>query len=140
MMLQTCSVCGKTSDEVPFGKRMNSFGVQYHWSKCKSCQSQSRRTKLLAIRKLWGPGNETKLLKKHRPPEGTPCECCGKPMTHGKKGKYAMQFDHDPITSTFRGWLCKTCNTAIGGLGDTLEGIQRASRYLIKVRYNRKPH
>lgn len=41
-----------------------------------------------------------------------------------------MCFDHDPETHTFRGWLCQNCNTGIGKLGDNLEGLLEAVRYL----------
>ena len=52
-------------------------------------------------------------------------------MTH--KGKFAMQFDHDHTTDTFRGWLCKQCNVGIGQLGDDLEGVMRAVKYLSTI-------
>lgn len=38
--------------------------------------------------------------------------------------------DHDHATGRIRGWLCRTCNAGIGQLGDTLEALQRAVRYL----------
>lgn len=30
----------------------------------------------------------------------------------------------------FRGWLCDRCNVGIGCLGDNLEGVQKAAKYL----------
>lgn len=38
--------------------------------------------------------------------------------------------DHCHTTGKIRGLLCKRCNTAIGMLGDTPEGLQRAIDYL----------
>jgi hypothetical protein len=28
--------------------------------------------------------------------------------------------------------LCKSCNTGLGGIGDTIESVERALRYLTK--------
>jgi Recombination endonuclease VII len=58
------------------------------------------------------------------------CECCGNPPTLTEWGSSPLCFDHDHVTGTFRGWLCRACNAAIGALGDDLPGVQRAVRYL----------
>ena len=50
------------------------------------------------------------------------CEICGLEEN--------LCYDHDHITGDFRGILCITCNTALGKLGDTLEGVNRAYMYL----------
>ena len=42
--------------------------------------------------------------------------------------------DHDHRTGKFRGWLCRMCNTAIGALGDDIEGLERALAYLRRPR------
>lgn len=42
-----------------------------------------------------------------------------------------MCFDHDPVTHEHRGWLCQNCNTAIGKLGDNVEGLTKALHYLL---------
>ena len=78
-------------------------------TRCKSCiktQSQLRA-----------------VLHKQAPPKPDVCECCGKPTT-----KFCL--DHDHKTQKIRGWLCDPCNTGIGKLGDTLEGIEKALNYL----------
>jgi hypothetical protein len=38
--------------------------------------------------------------------------------------------DHDHSTGEFKGWLCRNCNTALGGLGDDAAGLLRALAYL----------
>jgi len=53
------------------------------------------------------------------------CECCG-----GPPGRRALSLDHDHGTGCFRGWLCGNCNTGIGKLGDTIDGLQLATDYL----------
>jgi hypothetical protein len=40
--------------------------------------------------------------------------------------------DHSHKTNKHRGWLCRGCNTAIGQLGDTIEGLRKAEQYLIE--------
>ena len=67
--------------------------------------------------------------RKHLPaptrPLPTRCECCGK-----LPGKRALALDHDHKTGEFRGWLCVKCNVSIGQLGDDLDGVMCAVRYL----------
>ena len=61
-------------------------------------------------------------------PKPESCECCGGPPT--KKG---LVEDHCHETGKFRGWLCSPCNTGIGQLGDTHEGVLKALEYLATV-------
>lgn len=52
------------------------------------------------------------------------CECCGIPQIK------ALALDHCHDTGAFRGWLCSSCNTGIGMLGDSAAGIAKAASYL----------
>jgi len=52
------------------------------------------------------------------------CEICGSIDN--------LCYDHDHITMKFRGVLCRSCNKAIGQLGDTEESLQKALAYLQK--------
>lgn len=88
---------------------------------CRDC-SKMRSKERSAIKK--------KFKDLVAPKFGTPCECCGKPVTRN------WQLDHDHETGEFRGWLCKQCNTGLGNLGDTLESIEKAKAYLIRARSN----
>jgi Recombination endonuclease VII len=56
------------------------------------------------------------------------CEVCDR----GREGR-SLHEDHDHVTGLFRGWLCYPCNTALGKLGDTVEGVMRAVEYLRAV-------
>lgn len=81
---------------------------------CKCCREEYART--------------TAIAKKLAPPKPTglyACDCCGE-MTSGNN----LHLDHDHITSAFRGWLCRKCNTGLGTLGDSIEGLERAIDYL----------
>lgn len=42
--------------------------------------------------------------------------------------------DHDHTTGKFRGWLCMQCNTGLGKLGDTIEGLCFAITYLRRAK------
>jgi hypothetical protein len=55
------------------------------------------------------------------------CESCGR---HAAFEKRAFSLDHDHCTGAFRGWLCRRCNLALGLLGDSVEGIEKAAAYL----------
>lgn len=57
------------------------------------------------------------------------CECCGK-----KPKKWCLDHDHD--TDLFRGWLCDACNVGIGKLGDDIDGVLRAVKYLQSKKSN----
>lgn len=51
------------------------------------------------------------------------CGCCGEHSA-------VLDIDHCHNSQRIRGLLCGRCNTAIGFLGDTLEGVERAVAYL----------
>lgn len=61
-------------------------------------------------------------------PRPAQCECCG------KESKRTLDLDHCHKTHVFRGWLCNGCNTAIGKLGDNVEGVKCAVAYLERAK------
>ena len=69
-------------------------------------------------------------LHKIAPPKPEVCDCC---KTIPRK----WCLDHDHETNKIRGWICDRCNTGIGKLGDTLQGVQNAFKYLEEF-YGRK--
>jgi len=60
--------------------------------------------------------------------ESDVCECCKEPPTE----KRPLVYDHCHVTMAFRGILCDRCNTAIGKLGDNIQGLKNAIKYLEK--------
>lgn len=54
------------------------------------------------------------------------CAICGEPPPLRR----ILHVDHDHRTGEVRGLLCHGCNWALGALGDTLEGVERAAAYL----------
>lgn len=112
-------------------------GTQQHMSTCKLCNTASQYSKREAFRKLYGKAWRASLLKTVRPIEGFPCSICNTPMTYGR-GNATMCFDHDPITHTFRGWLCQSCNVGLGNLGDSIQGLTKALHYLQHAQTNQE--
>ena len=85
-------------------------GKTYYVSACRPCHNER-----VAVVK--------KLKEKHPPPPpGTPCTCCG--------AIRKLFCDHQHATDEFRGYICRECNSGIGLLGDSPEGLQRALAYL----------
>jgi hypothetical protein len=65
--------------------------------------------------------------------QGGACAICGEPesRTDHRTGRPCrLAVDHDHATGRVRGLLCRKCNTAVGLLGDSVGGIERALAYL----------
>lgn len=80
--------------------------------------------------KEWYHANQPKIRARLGLPEPTRprpefCELCG-----GTNGKKALAYDHCHTTNKFRGWLCNSCNLAIGHLGDTRATFAAVFEYL----------
>jgi hypothetical protein len=106
---KTCKVCNETKPLEQFHRNGT-----WHRPECMDCNLKHQR-------------NYYKLRKKQTtPPPGTPCECCG--LTN-----QTLCWDHCHDSLEHRGWLCANCNTAIGKLGDDIEGVLKALDYLAKV-------
>lgn len=63
------------------------------------------------------------------------CANCGRSesLVDKRTGKVRrLSVDHDHTTGKIRGLLCNDCNTGLGKLGDTVEGIKRLLAYLEK--------
>lgn len=56
------------------------------------------------------------------------CECCGADFA----GNVRWCVDHNHVTGKARGLLCYACNTGIGKLGGTIEGLRKGIDYLTK--------
>jgi len=59
-------------------------------------------------------------------PKPLTCECCDLRCSTGR----ALSLDHCHVSGEFRGWLCNSCNLAIGKLGESVAGLMNAVRYL----------
>tara|TARA_Y100001937_G_scaffold5611_1_gene7430 strand:- start:147 stop:518 length:372 start_codon:yes stop_codon:yes gene_type:complete len=79
-------------------------------NRCKACANEG---------KTW----RRRERKKYEHLDTGFCHCCGRKSD-------SLHFDHDHNTKKYRGFLCHFCNTGIGKLGDNIEGVNRALRYL----------
>lgn len=104
----TCRICG---EKKPIENFYLDRGAVY--SRCKDCCASYR--KLLNV------------AKKNAPEKPDRCECCGKEVD-------TWYCDHFPDTDKFRGWVCFSCNTAAGYVGDHYHGAVKLLNYL----YNRQ--
>lgn len=60
------------------------------------------------------------------------CACCGSNEPGGRYDNDRFHVDHDHVTGAVRGLLCHKCNTGIGLLGDSTDGVMKALMYLIQ--------
>ena len=109
-IIKTCKKCKeeKSAKDFPRHKQMKDRLD----TRCRSCIR-----KAAAIRR--------ELYAKHGP-KSDECVCCG-----SKDKKIVL--DHDHKTGEFRGWICEPCNLGLGQLGDNLEGVLNAVKYLETV-------
>lgn len=80
---------------------------------CRLCKSASNRKAKHGI--------TTEEYEALQEKQGGKCAICWNP---------ARVVDHDHRTNKIRGLLCGSCNTGLGKLGDDIEGLKRAMKYL----------
>lgn len=95
-----CANCGRV--KVRFIKHKNSF----------RCREAIRAEQLKYDRKR----------NRHNTKAADSCEICG--------GTKRISYDHDHATGEFRGWLCHTCNVALGMAKDDPELLEKMAAYL----------
>jgi hypothetical protein len=125
-----CAVCGVVQLRCAFPLSPNRSGHPRRSRLCASCLDAKRksdpeyRARQRDKQKVWRDKGRAKVLGIPEPTRPAPagCELCGRAA--------ALHRDHCHETGAFRGWLCCTCNTAIGKLGDNAQGLERALDYL----------
>ena len=112
-----CRDCGKVlTEENRVMKSVSKKGRQYYLNRCKPCITEAE----VLLRTL---------KKQHKQPAaGTPCECCGRIDK--------LFYDHDHSSKQLRGFCCRNCNSGIGLLGDSEQGLRQALAYLERTRSN----
>lgn len=107
MARKICIYCGKRKNKKSFARHIGHKDNLD--SRCRKCVKEHTKIR--------------NKLRKKAPIKPDNCECC-----FCSPDKWHL--DHDHVYHTFRGWLCETCNIGIGKLGDDLEGIIHALKYL----------
>ena len=121
-----CTVCGLFSDVL--SKFVKDKGSKYGYRNlCLRCAQV--RNNAHAGMKDWKTNHQTNKrygvdvkTYKRLMSSSDCCQICSK--------KENLCYDHDHDTMKFRGVLCRSCNSAIGHLGDTVEGLEKAVNYL----------
>ena len=119
--MQCCRECGDVLEyENRYHYTMKSGLAEkpkvYHSTVCRPCKQLHQNVRSM-------------LMKLHPPPpQGTPCAACN------RIDKLFLDHCHakartDPKKS-FRGYICRQCNSALGMLGDCEQGVERALKYL----------
>ena len=104
---KVCRLCGEEKPLSEYYSHPHYTGNIFKY--CRSCHIERTSTAYY--------------LKKTAPPQNGRCDCCG-------RLEQKLMLDHDHNTKEFRGWLCRSCNTGIGSLGDDIEGLEQAIKYL----------
>ena len=102
--------------------------IARRWSKAHPNETRAQGRKWRAANPGKAYENKRKWLGMPDPTRPRPehCENCGRlPNGHGR-----LHLDHDHKTGKFRGWLCHSCNTGLGHLGDSVESLIAAIHYL----------
>jgi len=115
-------VCNKCANALPLSHFGPANGGVYLRPECRACLNYG-----VKIRKG--------LREEHgMPPAGYQCPLClcSEEEAQGKGGfkSSAWALDHDHDTDTFRGWLCHSCNRALGVFNDDVPRLRRAIKYI----------
>lgn len=129
--MRVCSTCGEEKSVDRFGKYRpnqcrdckNKCAKVYRNKNKESLQVINRRSKFKKYYGITVADYDKMLLDQH----GT-CAICSSDMPGPRTKHFAV--DHCHVKGTIRGLLCVKCNRGIGLLGDTLEAVLKAAKYL----------
>lgn len=114
-------VCSKCVNILPLSAFSTASGGSYLRPECKVCASDLAKVRK-GLKDLHG-----------QPPEGYECPVClcDEAQAEGKGGSAGIWvLDHCHKTDDFRGWLCHSCNRALGCFNDDVPRMQRAINYI----------
>ena len=130
---KTCTKCGNTKDINEFYKRGGKISPETKHNHCKDCtRKRIKQThdplkyRNQHLKRNYGitlnDYNQMLTEQKHQ------CVVCGTTEPGGKHGKFMV--DHCHSTGKVRGLLCKSCNIALGEVGDNTQTLQSMIEYL----------
>ena len=133
--MKVCTKCNEMKD-YSFFSRGKAYKDGY-LTHCKPCRNKHRqakgrrdyhpgRARDARLRKMYGVEPEHYKLMYDRA-EGK-CELCGIEEAQAPKKRLCVDHNHD--TEEVRGLLCSSCNAGLGGLGDSVERLEKAITYL----------
>lgn len=114
----SCKICVDKWNNTPENKIKVAIRKRDTWSNKTSQEKYAVR-----LKKVYGMS-----LEKYEElfnAQNKKCAVCQK-----QASPFSLQVDHCHITNKIRGLLCTNCNSGIGKLGDTTEGLLKAIEYL----------
>jgi len=136
-----CKTCGepKALDEF----RVHKESLSGRGSSCKQCESKKSREEygsdILKSREYSVCKSFNITPVQYRMfMDVNNCQLCGrefKPISESYRTN--RNIDHCHETGKIRGVLCNGCNVALGNLGDTVEGLEKAITYLKNNNYGK---
>ena len=103
-----CKACKRNFNQKNYHVcQTNNFGIHRLRHTCKFCYNEDR--------------NRRRHMKL-RFPKPKECQIC--------REKKILYVDHCHDTHQHRGWLCQSCNAALGHFKDSIEGLNEAVKYL----------
>ncbi|WP_188128382.1 endonuclease VII domain-containing protein [Propionispora hippei] len=118
--IKKCKGCGKELPLTEYGR--NSQGRQGYHSRCRTCRKSE------SYKRLYGISLED--AQRILDSQGGVCALCGYPLDLTVGNDRNACVDHCHSTGKIRGILCRSCNGAIGKLGDSVEAMQKVINYL----------
>jgi hypothetical protein len=127
--MRLCTKCNKEKDPTLFHKKKGS--ADGYSRTCKSCDYE-----VVKKSRIKNPDTHTDYclkqkynisleeFRKMESSQNYSCAVCG------TKPEYRLCVDHRHDTGKIRGLLCRSCNKAIGQLGDKPESLLKAYNYL----------
>lgn len=112
-------------------RRRNKRLTNPQWAEVQSAKQKAnyRRTKR-ETHMVSRYGIDLKGYLKLKETQGNCCRLCSRKLPDGAFGGRAVALDHCHLTGRIRGVLCNGCNTALGKLGDNVEGLRHALVYV----------
>jgi len=115
---KVCQRCGLKKIKKCFTLNKSTSDGFNGW--CKDCTKDS------ALQQRYGLSiEEYRHILRH---QNNRCAICGTTKASGPTNEFVV--DHDHKTGKIRGLLCNHCNTGLGKLGDTVETLEKAIKYL----------
>lgn len=119
---QTTKICNKCGKDLLLTAYTKASGGNYLRSECKSCER--------ALGKIRAQLRKENAL----PSKDYTCPICNRDADEvsGAGGKKSGEWccDHNHVTNKFRGWLCHSCNRALGNMNDDIKRLEAAITYL----------
>jgi len=124
--VKVCSKCKQAKAESEYYKKRNGLTAN-----CKSCHRTPKNRvaeRAYTLRKYGLTVDQFNSLLAN---QNHSCACCKRKEPGGAHNTWHV--DHCHVTGAVRGILCYHCNVGIGHLGDDLDGLLKAVKYLRKT-------